>query len=213
MRSLLLGSDIYEFTANDYAVLNEVITSNPHYQLPERNYEFNTLDIHPDKDVIRKEDGTLVMVYIARPQGAQFFNNLYFMQSTDNGESWSAMNSIYYGDALYGVQQPSLAEGSDGNLWVSFISRNYNTVTFGETSYHYYDYGIIVSRMVSGTWSTPEVINTPTTPITTPVTDTTPNFAERVSPRLFQIADGTGDSMGLVYYDMYLEELHFIRIS
>ncbi|MHA2278935.1 MAG: sialidase family protein, partial [Candidatus Kariarchaeaceae archaeon] len=130
------GVDIYEFTADNTIVLAEVITSSPHYQLPNRHYWAAILDdidlakMSHDKDVIRLQDGTLLMVFPGvNSVASTVFDTLFFATSDDDGATWRLDDPMQYSPGpmeagtYKGIEQPSLAQAENGDIWLTFVSR------------------------------------------------------------------------------------------
>ncbi len=116
------GVDIYEFNGQDNLELREVITSNPHYQLPIRSYYDNNnlfRDFEDSKDIIKRPDGSLLMVYVEIISGNP---TLVMATSNDNGQTWTEWGSIDpgLGTVLNYAEISLVYQGSQ--LWLSFAA-------------------------------------------------------------------------------------------
>ncbi|MHA2031818.1 MAG: sialidase family protein, partial [Candidatus Kariarchaeaceae archaeon] len=108
------GVDIYEFTGDNSLVLAEA----------------DLAKIGHDKDVIRLQDETLLMVFTGAGSVSDTFDDtLFFATSDDDGETWRFdINMEWYvqdsfGSPFAGVEQPSLGQSPDGRIWLTFVYR------------------------------------------------------------------------------------------
>ncbi len=197
------GIDIYEFRRDNEAVLQEVITSNPAYHMPYRYYDVKTNELEHDKDVITLTNGTMLKVYIAR--GSTTFNLLYIYKSNNHGASWEFETLINFdgGNNFRDIQQPSLAEGYGGQIWLSFVARYH--IVLGSISFD--QYGIFISNNAGSGWSYPTgVTGLPSAPW-----DETGSIVN-VSPRLYPLERALANWIGLAYYDPITHEQWFMDV-
>ncbi|MCY3414616.1 MAG: PQQ-binding-like beta-propeller repeat protein [Candidatus Heimdallarchaeota archaeon] len=125
------GVDLYEFDGEDVS-LQEVISSNPHYQIDARNYYKPSIygQIAQWKDVARSPTGVLKMVYIVNAidwDGSIYQSDLRIATSNDNGKNWINDQVIFtvvpYQDTYPFFEDLGLVyDGS--TLWLTFVLRS-----------------------------------------------------------------------------------------
>lgn len=203
------GVDIYEFKSDETVALQEVLTSDPSYMLPDRYYfdSGNLLyNVAPDKDIIRTSLGFLLMVYTrSNNPNSPYYTTLYFEISFDNGETWiDAPNFGYPFDyspltASNGryIEKPSLAQDAEGFIWVTYVERDISPVG---SDYAY----VRVAKYTDSTWTGSLSIG--------------PYVVEELkestlSPKVFALPYGASGRIGLAFYSQSSHKLWFCNAS
>ncbi|RMG24963.1 MAG: hypothetical protein D6732_23030 [Methanobacteriota archaeon] len=182
------GVDIYEFNGVDNLELREVITSNPHYQLPIRSY-YDTNNINRDfeesKDIIKRFDGSLLMVYVEVILGTP---TLVMATSNDNGKTWTEWGTIDPGlGTVINYAEISLVyQGSQ--LWLSFAA--ISKINVGASSIWTESY-YVIKNPVPGS-----------NPAYSTVSVSWLNYYRMTaSGRVFSFDGATSNQVGFAYYD------------
>lgn len=182
------GVDIYEFNGVDTLELREVITSNPHYQLPVRSYFDSTnlfRDFEDHKDIIKRPDGSLLMVFAEDVGGVP---TLTMATSDDNGKTWTEWGVIDPGlGSVRSYAEISMVyQGSF--LWLSFAA--VSVINLGASSVWSESY-FVIRNPVPGS-----------NPIYSTVGISWLNYYRiTASGRLFSFTGATSNQVGFAYYD------------
>jgi hypothetical protein len=200
------GIDIYEFVDDDTVEFRQVITSNPHYQLPERYYQMLNYPLQGDHDIVRTSNGTLLMAYIANadPSSPYKFNFILTQKSNDNGETWIGVGGYWLADvgsSFRGFEQISITQDAQENIWISYLVRTYDSINIRDSI----DLVVRKSLDFGGSFSGPAYfLNN--------LIYLEPFGFARISPNVFPLI-GVTDQIGLAFNYPEAEELYFVNVE
>ncbi len=191
------GVDLYEFVGDNTAEIREVITSNPHYQIPQRSYYYPSSP-QEHKDVLRLPNGTLIMVFV---DGVGVGATLKRTYSYDNGNTWTTATTLSYTrfstpitTSLLGIVEVSLAYQFN-SLWLKFSEWREDT---GSTDWYVF---YIMKDPKSGDFAYP--IHQARVSV---------ESGQSASGRLFPLL-GTVNEIGFVVYYPQLSTLYLFKVT